>query len=223
MAATNRWQRLASLTRGLAIGLALGACETQHTDSQNANGAGGNAAIAGAQAAPGAGGAGGSAATPGSQATPGTGGAGSAAIGAGSEQAGAPAPRLDDGPATYERVWLDILETKGCSSTLCHGGMQGNLSMATREAAYMNLVGVPAAGPACGMSGKLRVRPRRPRRQPATRQDRATRSPHAARRCRSRRSLRPAASRTTQRCARAMTRSRWCASGSRAEPRTTVR
>ena len=46
---------------------------------------------------------------------------------------------------------------KGCGSAFCHGAGQGNLMMNDQDAAYMNLVMQPAAGPACGTSGKLRV------------------------------------------------------------------
>jgi hypothetical protein len=87
----------------------------------------------------------------------GAGGAGMSAAGA----AGASPPAIM-GPATFTNVWQHILVDKGCSSTLCHGMSQGNLTMTTPELAYKNLVGVAAAGPLCGASGKLRVKPSDP-------------------------------------------------------------
>jgi hypothetical protein len=87
----------------------------------------------------------------------GTGAAGDGALGQGSAgQSAAPAP---SGPPSYSRVWDEILVAKGCTGVLCHGGAQGMLLMADKQTAYMNLVNVKAAGPLCGSSGSLRVKP----------------------------------------------------------------
>ena len=81
----------------------------------------------------------------------GTGGAGAAGMGAG-------------GPATFTRVWNEVISPKGCTNAICHGGMpgRGNLSMPDIGTAYLHLVNIPAAGDRCGPSGKLRVTPRNP-------------------------------------------------------------
>jgi hypothetical protein len=77
----------------------------------------------------------------------GSGGAGGADMGIGS------------GLPTFTRVWNEILVRKTCSSMTCHGVGIGNLQMDTQADAYMNLVGIPAAGPMCATSGKIRVVP----------------------------------------------------------------
>jgi hypothetical protein len=79
------------------------------------------------------------------------GGAGAAGMGAG-------------GPATFTRVWNEVISVKGCTNAICHGGMpgQGNLSMPDIGTAYLHLVNIPAAGDRCGPSMKLRVTPGNP-------------------------------------------------------------
>jgi hypothetical protein len=95
----------------------------------------------------------------GSQAGGGTGGS-TASGGATSAAAGGGAAVA----ATFTAVWDDIIQPKGCTSSYCHGQGQGQggLLMSSRADAYKKLVGVPAAGSACGSSGKLRVKPSEP-------------------------------------------------------------
>jgi hypothetical protein len=71
------------------------------------------------------------------------------------------ADSADGGSApSFDRVWNEVLDAKGCANPFCHGlAVQGGLSMADRDTAYANLVGVVAAGPECGTSGRLRVAP----------------------------------------------------------------
>jgi hypothetical protein len=75
------------------------------------------------------------------------------------------APKIDPnavvrgtGPATFTRVWNEILMPKGCAGAYCHGSGQGGLKFMKKEEAYTTLVGAMAAGPACGTSGKVRVK-----------------------------------------------------------------
>ncbi len=59
-------------------------------------------------------------------------------------------------PATFTNVWS--LLTARCVD--CHRadeGPEGALDLSTRSLAYAQLVGVAAAGPSCGASGKTRV------------------------------------------------------------------
>ncbi|HZR79513.1 MAG TPA: PQQ-binding-like beta-propeller repeat protein [Candidatus Binatia bacterium] len=58
---------------------------------------------------------------------------------------------------TLSAIYDEIIVAKGCTTTSCHGSNQGNLSMRTKDEAYGNLVGVPAAGPSCASSGLVRV------------------------------------------------------------------
>lgn len=85
----------------------------------------------------------------------GTGGA-PAGTGGANGAAGMAAP---SGPPTFTRVWNEVLMGKTCSSSFCHGAGTGMLHMDSPTIAYMNLVGVPAAGEKCGTSGKMRVVP----------------------------------------------------------------
>jgi hypothetical protein len=62
------------------------------------------------------------------------------------------------GPATFTRVWEEILMPKGCAGAYCHGSGVGGLKFMKKEEAYGVLVGVMAAGPSCGSSGKMRVK-----------------------------------------------------------------
>jgi hypothetical protein len=57
---------------------------------------------------------------------------------------------------TFSEVYTTILKPT-CSK--CHGGLSpfANLDMSTQAGAYSNLVGVKAAGSACGGSGEVRV------------------------------------------------------------------
>ena len=83
-----------------------------------------------------------------------TGGAsGASAMGAAGRAGGAPG-----GPPTFTRVWNEVLVAKGCAGEFCHGGAQGGLSLDNKLDAYVNLFEKPAAGPACGTSGKVRVK-----------------------------------------------------------------
>jgi hypothetical protein len=63
------------------------------------------------------------------------------------------------GPATFKRVWTEIIERKGCSSSYCHGAGAGMLMMDNPVHAYANLVSTSASGPKCGASEKPRVKP----------------------------------------------------------------
>ena len=93
-------------------------------------------------------------------------GAGGAADGAGRSGAGGTGGMgtaggggsAPSGPATFTRVWNEVLVAKGCAGEFCHGSGQGTLSMDNKLDAYMSLFEKPAAGPACGMSGKIRVK-----------------------------------------------------------------
>jgi hypothetical protein len=81
----------------------------------------------------------------------------------GAAQSGAPASgsggaAASSGPASFSRVWTEVLSPKGCAGAYCHGAGQGNLKFTSREEAYKALVGVKAAGMACGASGKERVK-----------------------------------------------------------------
>jgi polyvinyl alcohol dehydrogenase (cytochrome) len=58
---------------------------------------------------------------------------------------------------TFSAIFEEIFVADGCNTTSCHGGNQGNLSMNTRDQAYANLVGTPAAGASCAASGLVRV------------------------------------------------------------------
>ena len=62
------------------------------------------------------------------------------------------------GPATFTRVWEEILMPKGCAGAYCHGSGVGGLKFMKKEEAYGVLVGMMAAGPSCGSSGKMRVK-----------------------------------------------------------------
>jgi hypothetical protein len=65
------------------------------------------------------------------------------------------------GPATFTRVFEEVLNRKTCTSGYCHGMGLGNLMMTpdNRAGAYAALVGVAASGMGCGTSGKMRVVP----------------------------------------------------------------
>jgi len=76
---------------------------------------------------------------------------------------GEPEPSADGGAeATFSTIFSQVFTGNGCRSQFCHGAGAGNLSLATRDAAYAALVGVPASGPGCGSSGKLLVAPGNP-------------------------------------------------------------
>jgi hypothetical protein len=132
---------------------ALAACSSGDGNgggpSSGAGGAAGTFANAGLGAGAGAGGA----ASAGAGAMAGAGGASGASAGASGASAGA----TGGGTPTYTRVWTEVLEAKGCAGEFCHGSGQGGLSMDSKADAYLNLVGVAAAGPACSASGKMRV------------------------------------------------------------------
>jgi hypothetical protein len=149
------------LVLAIAASEGAGGCANGGDDSRNqsagaggaagvaAAGIGGAAGIAGAANVAGA--AGGAGAASGGAAGANAGGANAAGAGG----AGSTAP-------TFTRVWNEVLVAKGCAGEFCHGGAQGGLSMDDRADAHANLVGVTAAGPLCGTSGKLRVQPSAP-------------------------------------------------------------
>ena len=82
----------------------------------------------------------------------GTGGMGAAGAGTGGMS-------VASGPPSFTRVWTEVLVNKGCTSVFCHGMAMStsSLQMDNSALAYANLVGVAAAGPKCGASGKVRV------------------------------------------------------------------
>jgi hypothetical protein len=63
------------------------------------------------------------------------------------------------GEPTFTAVYDEVFVGEGCNTPLCHGGSAGNLSMATKDAAYEALVNAPAAGELCAASGLIRVVP----------------------------------------------------------------
>ena len=69
------------------------------------------------------------------------------------------------GEPAWSAIFRDIIVAKGCQgASLCHGGPAGALMMATRSAAYAQLVDQPAMGmgatpPHCSDSGQTRVVP----------------------------------------------------------------
>ena len=85
------------------------------------------------------------------------GSAGRAGSGSGSGSSGMGG--IAAGPASFTRVWSEILSPKGCAGAYCHGGGQGNLKFSSKADAYKALVGVMAAGGPCGSSGKQRIKP----------------------------------------------------------------
>jgi hypothetical protein len=94
----------------------------------------------------------------------GTGGvlaAGAGGVPAGISGSGSGGAGGASGP-TFARVWSEVLAAKGCSGDFCHGAGTGSLSLNDKADAYLNLVGVPAQGPACSQSGQLRVSPGKP-------------------------------------------------------------
>jgi hypothetical protein len=90
-----------------------------------------------------------------------TGGTTAAAGGSGgmTSSAGSGGMTAPSGAPTFTRVWTEVLTHKSCNGAFCHGIGMAGLSMKSKDDAYMNLVGVAAAGPSCGTSGKLRVKP----------------------------------------------------------------
>jgi hypothetical protein len=93
----------------------------------------------------------------------GSGGAAAGAGAAGASAAGDGAAGTSAGGApSFTRVWNEVLVAKGCAGEFCHGGAQGGLSFDNQMDAYMNLVGMQAAGPRCGGSGMTRVQPNAP-------------------------------------------------------------
>lgn len=66
-------------------------------------------------------------------------------------------PPIPPGPATFARVFSEVIQRNGCTNGMCHGSGSGSLVMTTEADAYQNLVRVPAAGCA-----GFRVEPRRP-------------------------------------------------------------
>jgi hypothetical protein len=158
-----------SAAAGTGVASAVGAATSGTSgagSAQSATGAAGSGmSLAAGGVAPGsvtaastAAGSGGSPAPAGSAGTPGAAGSSAAAAGAsGSGSAGAAAP-AGSGPASFSRVWTEVLFPKGCAGAYCHGAGQGSLKFTTKEDAYKALVGVKAAGMACGTSGKERVK-----------------------------------------------------------------
>jgi hypothetical protein len=88
----------------------------------------------------------------------GAGAGGGASAGAGGASGSGVAGAGGAGTApTFTRVWSEVLQRKGCAGEFCHGSAMGGLSMDNQADAYANLVGKPAAGSACGTSGRTRV------------------------------------------------------------------
>jgi hypothetical protein len=53
-------------------------------------------------------------------------------------------------PATFKRVYDEVIVANSCDSAFCHGGTAtGGLSLVDQASAYDNLVGVAAQGPQC--------------------------------------------------------------------------
>jgi len=75
-----------------------------------------------------------------------------------------PTPSETPGGVAFSTIYDQIIVEDGCNTAFCHGGNQGNLSMTSKEEAYANLVGVPAAGASCAGSGLNRVEPGDPSR-----------------------------------------------------------
>jgi hypothetical protein len=111
--------------------------------------AGSGVAVAGNAAPAAVGGSGGAAVSSGGATVGGAGASGAIAANGG-------------GPASWTRVWEDVLLLKGCTGQYCHGSGMGGLSMKDKREAYANLVNVAAAGPACKTSGAMRVKPSDP-------------------------------------------------------------
>jgi len=68
---------------------------------------------------------------------------------------------IDSGPLDpngFAALYEDLL-LPACAAAICHGQAAGALDMSTRALAYDSLVGVPAAGEACGGKGFVRVIP----------------------------------------------------------------
>src|SRR4029077_17396251 len=129
-------------------------CRDQVSGGANADGTGGASGADGSASAQGAG----------------SGGAGNGAIGNGGVRSNggdggnaamqsSSAAGTSAGPATWKRVWTEIIERKGCSSSYCHGAGAGMLMMDNPSHAYANLVSTAASGPKCGTSEKPRVKP----------------------------------------------------------------
>jgi hypothetical protein len=95
--------------------------------------------------------------------------AGMAAVSGAAGSGGSPAmgspPTAEKGAPAWSAIFRDIIVAKGCQgASLCHGGPAGMLMMATRKAAYNQLVGKAAAGMAvegmaCAATGLMRVAP----------------------------------------------------------------
>jgi hypothetical protein len=72
-------------------------------------------------------------------------------VGCGNSSAGASAP-------TFTEVYTTVMQPHGCTAHHAPGVNEDNfLDMSTQAAAYKDLVGVEADGPACGKSGLTRV------------------------------------------------------------------
>jgi hypothetical protein len=143
-------------TLGCGLGLvALFGCGSDDSDSDPNPSGGSGGVIAGSGGAiAGSGGmsGGGAAGSAGSGGTTMMGSGGATMMGSGG--AGMPG-----GAPTFSRVWNEVLVVKTCNGAFCHGIGMANLSMKNKDDAYLNLVNVAAAGPSCGMTGMLRVKP----------------------------------------------------------------
>jgi polyvinyl alcohol dehydrogenase (cytochrome) len=80
----------------------------------------------------------------------------------GGEDPDAATPDAGHAPGTFSSIYEQLISGQGCASVFCHGASAGNLLLASKAQAYMNLVGVAAKGPACGIIGMKRVDPGRP-------------------------------------------------------------
>lgn len=60
---------------------------------------------------------------------------------------------------TWSDVFADIISGNNCDNGYCHGGGSGGLTMTDAASTYAALVGVSAAGMACGPTGAIRVVP----------------------------------------------------------------
>jgi len=75
-----------------------------------------------------------------------------------------PEPTASPAPsdATFTSIYDDIFVGAGCATGSCHGANAGELSFASRQVAYDELVGVGAQGVVCAPTGMLRVDPGNP-------------------------------------------------------------
>ena len=80
------------------------------------------------------------------------------------DDAPAPEPTATPEPSdvSFTSIYQEIFLGAGCASGSCHGANAGELSFDTQQVAYDELVGVPAGGSVCLLTGMLRVNPGNP-------------------------------------------------------------